>query len=111
MALRKIRIDDEVMVLVGKDRGKLGTVQRLLSDGRAIVSGIQMVKKHVRPNPQIGQQGGIVSQEAPVQVSNLALVHPKTGKAARVGFKEDENGRRHRVFRDGTPVESPKKGK
>ena len=107
MAMGKIRREDEVIVLTGRDRGKTGRVQRILPDGRAIVTGVQMVKKHVRPNPQAGEQGGIVEREAPIQLSNLSLVHPETGKPARVGFAADETGRRYRVFKsDSRPVDA-----
>ena len=99
MARDKIQRDDEVMVLSGRDKGKTGRVQRLLGDGRALVSGVQMVKKHVRPNPQAGEQGGIVEREAPIQLSNLGLLHPDTGKPTRVGFSRDEKGKSLRVFK------------
>ena len=85
--MRKIRRDDEVVVLTGKDKGKRGKVQRVLDDNRVLVSGINMIKKHTRPNPQMGVAGGIVEKEAPIQVSNVAIFNPATSKADRVGFK------------------------
>jgi len=85
----KIKRDDEVIVLAGKDRGKRGKVRRVLDDNRLIVTGINIVKKHTRPNPQAGVAGGIVEKEAPIQVSNVAIFNPSTGKADRVGFKVD----------------------
>ena len=85
--MRKIRRDDEVIVLTGKDKGKRGKVQKVLDDNRVLVSGVNMIKKHTRPNPQMGVAGGIVEKEAPLQVSNVAIFNPGTNKADRVGFK------------------------
>lgn len=88
----KIRRDDEVVVLAGKDKGKQGKVLRvLIADNRVIVEGVNLVKKHTKPNPQLGIAGGIVEKEASIHVSNVAIVNPATGKADRVGFRfEDE---------------------
>ena len=69
----KLQKDDEVIVIAGRDKGKRGDVQRVLKDGRVLVSGVNLVKKHERPNPNTGQQGGIVSREAPIQASNLMI--------------------------------------
>ncbi len=85
----KIKRDDEVIVLAGKDKGKRGKVRKVLDNNKLIVSGVNMVKKHTRPNPQMGQPGGIVEKEAPIQVSNVAIFNPDTNKADRVGFKVD----------------------
>ncbi|MDZ7782878.1 MAG: 50S ribosomal protein L24 [Halioglobus sp.] len=85
----KIRRNDEVVVLAGKDKGKRGKVRRVLRDNRVVVSGVNLVKKHTRPNPQAGVAGGIVEQEAPIQVSNVAIFNPETNKADRVGFRID----------------------
>ncbi|HAB79865.1 MAG TPA: 50S ribosomal protein L24 [Glaciecola sp.] len=89
---RKIRRDDEIVVLAGKDKGKQGKVLSVLaSEDRIVVEGINLVKKHTKPNPQAGEQGGIVEKEASLHVSNVAIVNPATGKADRVGFRfEDE---------------------
>ena len=88
----KIRRDDEVVVLAGKDKGKQGKVLKvLIADNRVIVEGVNLVKKHTKPNPQLGLAGGIVEKEASIHVSNVAIVNPATGKADRVGFRfEDE---------------------
>ena len=88
----KIRRDDEVVVLAGKDKGKLGKVKKVLtSEGRVIVEGVNVIKKHQKPNPQAGEAGGIIEKEASINVSNVAIVNPATGKADRVGFRfEDE---------------------
>ena len=87
--MSKIKRDDEVIVLAGKDKGKRGKVRRVLSDNRVIVSGVNLIKKHTRPNPQAGVAGGIVEKEAPIQVSNVAIFNPATNKADRVGFRID----------------------
>ena len=94
----KIKRDDEVVVLAGKDKGKRGKVRKVLADNRLIVSGINMVKKHTKPNPQMGVAGGIVEKEAPIQVSNVAIFNPETGKADRVGFKVDGDSK-IRIFK------------
>ncbi len=83
----KIKKDDEVVVITGKDKGKRGTVTKVLADGKLVVSGVNIAKKHQKPNPQRGQEGGIVEQEMPIQASNVAIYNPKTQKADRVGFK------------------------
>ncbi len=97
--MNKIKRDDEVIVLTGRDKGKRGKVSRVMSDGRLIVSGVQMVKKHRKPNPQLGIAGGIVEQEAPLQASNVAIFNPSSKKADRVGFKILEDGKKIRVFK------------
>lgn len=85
----KIKSDDDVIILAGKDKGKRGKVRKVLDDNRVIVSGINMNKKHTKPNPQMGVAGGIVEKEAPIQVSNVAIYNSATSKADRVGFKVD----------------------
>jgi large subunit ribosomal protein L24 len=97
--MRKIKTDDEVIVIAGRDKGKRGKVVKILKDERLIVSGIQMVKKHQKPNPQAGVQGGIIDMEAPIQISNVALFNPATEKADKVSFKILEDGKKVRVFR------------
>ncbi|GAB2700645.1 MULTISPECIES: 50S ribosomal protein L24 [Aliiglaciecola] len=89
---RKIRRDDEVVVLAGKDKGKQGKVLKVLaSEDKLIIEGVNLVKKHQKPNPQLNVPGGIVEKEAAIHVSNVAVVNPATGKADRVGFRfEDE---------------------
>ena len=94
----KIKRDDEVIVLAGKDKGKRGKVRKVLGENRLLVAGVNLVKKHQRPNPQAGVQGGIVEQEAPIQGSNVGIFNPATSKADRVGFKV-EGERKLRVFK------------
>ena len=88
----KIRRDDEIIVLAGKDKGKQGKVLKVLpASNRLIVEGVSLIKKHTKPNPQLGVAGGIIEKEASIHVSNVAIFNPKTGKADRVGFRlEDE---------------------
>jgi large subunit ribosomal protein L24 len=96
---RKIRRDDEVVVLAGKDKGKQGKVLSVLaSEDRLVVEGVNMIKKHTKPNPQLGEPGGIIEKEASIHVSNVAIVNPATGKADRVGFRE-EDGKKVRFFK------------
>lgn len=97
--MRKIRKGDEVIVITGKDKGKRGSVLRVYEDNRVLVEGINIIKKHVRPNPNIGESGGIVEKEAPLQVSNVAIFNAQTNKADRVGFRTLEDNRKVRVFK------------
>ncbi len=97
--MRKIKRNDEVVVIAGRDKGKRGRVNRVLPDDRLIVSGVQMIKKHQKPNPQMGIAGGIIEKEAPIQASNVAIYNPNTQKADRVGFKLLEDGNKIRVFK------------
>lgn len=84
----KIRRDDEIIVLAGKDKGKQGKVLKVLpASNRLIVEGVSMIKKHQKANPQLGVTGGIVEKEASIHVSNVAIYNSKTGKADRVGFR------------------------
>jgi large subunit ribosomal protein L24 len=97
--MRKIKREDEVVILAGKDKGKRGKVTKVLADDRVIVSGINMTKKHQKPNPQAGVQGGIIELEASIHLSNVALVNPATGKADRVGIKILGDGQKVRIFK------------
>ncbi|MGZ5113023.1 MAG: 50S ribosomal protein L24 [Usitatibacter sp.] len=85
--MSKIRKGDQVVVTTGKDKGKRGTVLRVYETGKVLVEGVNRVKKHQRPNPVKGQTGGIIEKEMPLQISNVMLVNPATGKGDRVGFK------------------------
>ncbi len=97
--MRKIRKDDRVIVITGKDKGRTGTVTRIRDDGRLYVSGINMIKKHTKGNPQMGQPGGIIEKEAPIQASNVAIYNSSSNKADRVGFKVLEDGKKVRIFK------------
>ena len=94
----KLKKGDTVIVLAGKDKGKRGTVRTVLDNNKVIVSGINMVKKHTKANPQAGVAGGILEKESPIQISNVAIFNSNTNKADRVGFKIDGD-RKVRIFK------------
>jgi large subunit ribosomal protein L24 len=98
MALNKIRKGDDVVVLAGKDKGKRGTVLRVVGD-RVVVENVNMAKKHMKPNPNKGEPGGIVDKEMPIHVSNVGLYNPLADKADRVGFKILDDGRKVRYYK------------
>lgn len=102
--MRKIRQGDDVIVLTGKDKGKRGTVLRILGNDRVVVENVNMAKKHQKPNPQQGEPGGIVDKEMPLHVSNLGLYNPAKDGADRVGIKILEDGRKVRVFKSNGEV-------
>ena len=96
----KIKTGDEVIMIAGKDKGRRGKVLSVNRESyRLIVEGLNLMKKHVRPNPQIGEKGGIVEKEASVHISNVAVFNPLTQKADRVGYKLLEDGTKVRVFK------------
>ncbi|HQW38830.1 MAG TPA: 50S ribosomal protein L24 [Usitatibacteraceae bacterium] len=99
-----MRKGDQVVVTTGKDKGKRGTVLRVLDTGKVVVEGVNRVKRHTRPNPIKGQTGGIVDKEMPIQVSNVALFNPATGKGDRVGIRVLEDGRKVRFFKSNGEV-------
>ena len=105
--MRKIRKGDDVIVTTGRDRGKRGTVLRIVDDEHVVVEGANRVKKHQRPNPMKGVTGGIVDLDKPIHISNVALFNPATKKADRAGVKALEDGRKVRVFKaNGEQVEA-----
>src|SRR5574339_412853 len=85
--MEKIRKGDDIIVIAGRDKGKRGTVLKIVDARHVVVEGVNRVKKHQRPNPMKGQTGGIIEKEMPISISNVMLVNPATGKADRVGFK------------------------
>ena len=97
--MEKIRKGDDIIVIAGRDRGKRGTVLKIVDARHLVVEGINRVKKHQRPNPMKGAPGGIVDKDMPIDISNVALFNPQTKKADRVGFKLMEGGRKVRVFK------------
>ena len=103
--MRKIKKNDQIIVLTGKCKGMLGTVVRVDREAdKVVVEGVNMVKKHVKPNPQKGVEGGIVEKEAAIHVSNVAIYNPTTKKADRVGVKTLENGKRVRMYKSNNEV-------
>lgn len=104
--MRKIRRNDEIVVIAGRDKGKRGEVLRVMDDGRALVSGVNIIKKHMRPDPARGVAGGIVEKEAPIDLSNIAIWNRDDARADRVGIRE-EDGKRVRFFKSsGKTIES-----
>jgi large subunit ribosomal protein L24 len=97
--MRKIKKGDDVMVIAGKDKGKRGPVLRVIDAEHVLVEGVNVAKKHQRPNPMKGQTGGIVDKEMALHISNVAIYNPGTKKADRVGIKVLDDGRRVRVFK------------
>ena len=103
--MQKIKKGDDVIVITGKDKGKRGTVSRVMLDvDRVLVDGINMVKKHQKPNPAAGAPGGIIDKEMPMDISNISLFNAATGKADRVGIKQLEDGRKVRYFKSNGEV-------
>ncbi len=104
--MKKFKKGDDVVVLTGRDKGKRGTILRVLDDERALVDSVNVVKKHTRPNPNKGQTGGIIEKESPIRLSNLGMYNPNSKTADRVGFKFLEDGKKVRVFRsDGEMID------
>ena len=98
--MHKIKKGDEVIVLTGKSKGLRGKVLRVVAEGkRAVVEGVNLVKKHVKPNPNTNTQGGIIEREAALDISNIAIYNPVTKKADRVGFKVLDDGKKVRCFK------------
>lgn len=97
--MQKLKSNDEVIVIAGRDKGKRGTITRLVGDRKVVVSGINMVKRHTKPNPNLGQPGGIIEKEAAIDISNIAIFNPETSKADRVGIKVVDDGERRRYFK------------
>ncbi|MCY4016249.1 MAG: 50S ribosomal protein L24 [Gammaproteobacteria bacterium] len=97
--MRKLRRDDEVIVIAGRDKGTRGTIMRMVGDDRVIVGGVNLVKRHTKPNPNLGQPGGIVEKEVPLHISNVAIFNPDTGAADRVGIRIGEDGGKSRYYK------------
>ena len=103
--MNRIRKGDQVIVIAGKNKGQKGEVLKVVDGGeRVLVSNVNLVKRHTKPNPQANQPGGIIEREAPIHSSNVMLFNPATGKGERVGFKVLEDGRKVRVFRSSEEV-------
>lgn len=102
--MNRIKINDEVIVRAGKDKGKVGKVLRVIDDARVVVENVNMAKKHTKGNPMTGAQGGIVDKEMPLHISNVALLNPLTNKADKIGFKFLEDGRKVRYFKSNGEV-------
>jgi large subunit ribosomal protein L24 len=110
MSVQRLQKGDNVIVIAGKDKGKKGKVMRLFAEtDRVIVEGVNLVKRHMKPNPRM-QQGGILEREQPLAASNVMLVDPSTGKGTRIKVKTDDKGNKIRVAaKSGTEIPSPRK--
>ncbi|MDC0542717.1 50S ribosomal protein L24 [Methylophilaceae bacterium] len=97
--MNKIRKGDKVILNTGKDKGKQGIVLNILKNNRVVVEGLNMVKKHTKPNPAKGDQGGLVSKEMPVNISNIAIFNTKSNKTDKVNFKELKDGKKIRIYK------------
>jgi|TARA_B110000014_G_C20045083_1_gene543380 large subunit ribosomal protein L24 len=97
--MNRIKTGDQVIVIAGKDKGKQGSITKILSNGRCYVSGVQIVKRHTKPNPNAGIAGGVVEKEASIDISNISIYNSSTKKADKVSIKSLEDGTRVRVFR------------
>ena len=97
--MKKIKTGDQVIVIAGKDKGKQGSVTKMLSNGRCFVSGIQMVKRHTKPNPNAGIAGGVVEKESSIDISNISIFNPSTKKADKVLIQLKEDGTKVRVYK------------
>ena len=97
--MRRIKQNDEVVVISGRDRGKRGKVLKVLKDNRALISGVHMIKKHQKPNPNLGVAGGIIEKESSIDISNVALFDEKAGKASRIAVEINKKGEKTRKFK------------
>ena len=102
--MNKIRKGDEVVVIAGKDNGRRGTVLRVYTDERVLVEGVNVAKKHQKPNPNMGVPGGIVDREMPLHISNVMVYNPQTKKGDRIGIRTLEDGSRVRYFKSNQEV-------
>ena len=102
--MKRIKKGDQVVVIAGKDKGRRGIVLRAVDDRHVLVEGINLAKKHVKPNPNVGQTGGIIEQEMPLDISNVMIFNPITKKADRVGFRFLEDGTKVRFFKSNDEV-------
>jgi len=102
--MERLRTGDQVVVIAGKDRGKQGEITVRRQDGKFVVQGVNLVKKHTKANPNLGTTGGILEKEMPIDGSNLALLNPATGKGEKVGVKILDDGRKVRVFKSNGEV-------
>ncbi len=103
--MNKIRKGDEIIMRAGKDKGRRGTVLQVFDNGRVLVEGVNLAKKHTKPIPNIGEAGGIKDKAMPVDVSNVLVFNPKSKKGERVGFRVEEDGSKVRVFKSGDVVD------
>jgi large subunit ribosomal protein L24 len=104
MTMRKIKKGDNVVVIAGRDKGKRGDITRIVDAEHVVVAGINQVKRHTRPNPMKNEQGGILTKDTPIHVSNVAIWNPITLKADRIGFRTLNDGRKVRFYKSNKEV-------
>ena len=102
--MNRLKKGDDVIVIAGKDKGRRGTILKMLADDRVLVENVNMIKTHTRPNPNKGETGGIVEREAPLQASNVMLYNPRAKKGDRIGFRTLDDGRKVRFFKSDNEV-------
>lgn len=102
--MKKLQKGDTVVVIAGKDKGSQGQVEKVLENNKLLITNVNLAKKHVKPNPEKGVQGGIESINMPIDASNVAILNPETNKADRVGFKIQEDGKKDRFFKSNNQI-------
>ena len=103
--MNKIKKGDEIIVTAGKDKGRRGTVLHIVDNDRVLVEGVNLAKKHIKPNPNISEPGGIRDTAMPLDISNVLVFNPKSKKGERVGFRIEDDGKKVRVFKSGDVVD------
>lgn len=96
--MKKLRKNDEVIVIAGKDKGATGSIDQVLG-GRVIIEGVNVAKKHIKANPNAGVAGGIIDKNMPIDISNVAILNPQTNKADRVGFRFNDENKKERFYK------------
>lgn len=102
--MNKLKKGDDIIVITGKDKGRRSTVSQVLANGKLIIQGVNVVKKHQKGNPNAGVPGGIIDKEMPIDASNVMIFNPATGRGDRVGFRVLEDGRKVRFFKSNDEV-------
>ena len=102
--MNRLKKGDQVYIISGKDKGKLGIISKIVSEEKILVDGINLAKKHVKPNPNKNETGGVVEKEMPIQISNVMILNPISKKGDRVGMKTLENGKKVRVYKSSKEV-------
>ena len=102
--MKKLKKGDSIIVIAGKDKGKKGEILRVIEPDKLVVSSINLAKKHVKPNPNKGESGGIIEKEMPIHISNVMMLNPISKKGDRIGFKSLEDGKKVRVYKSNKEV-------
>ena len=102
--MKKLKKGDSIIVIAGKDKGKKGEILKVIEPNKLVISNINLAKKHVKPNPNKGESGGIIEKEMPIHISNVMMLNPISKKADRVGFKNLEDGKKVRVYKSNKEV-------